>query len=67
MKMGKKDPRSSMSKSTKGKPLGGQSGKNPIKSTSPYEVAGVGEGSAAKGRGTRKAPDAEPIADKSSE
>ena len=43
MKMGKNDPRSSMSKSTKGKSPINPTGRNPIKSVGPYETPGVGE------------------------
>lgn len=63
MKMGRKDPRASMSKSTKGKsPING-AGRNPIKSASPYETPGVGECCPPKGPSLKQAPAAEPVAD----
>ena len=43
MKMGKNDPRASMSKSVKGKSPINPAGRNPVKSASPYETPGVGE------------------------
>ena len=55
MKMGKKDPRASMSKSVKNKSPINPTGRNPIKSASPYETPGVGEGCAPSKRNT--APD----------
>jgi hypothetical protein len=63
MKMGKNDPRSSMSKSVKGKPSLNKGGKNPFKSASPYETPGVGEGNPPKGPSLKQAPDADPVAD----
>lgn len=69
MKMGKKDPRSSMSKSVKGSsPInssGNKGGKNPFKSASPYETPGVGEGCPPKGPSLKQGPDADPVADES--
>ena len=61
MKMGKNDPRSSLSKSVKGKSPTGQGGKNPFKSVSPYETPGAGEGRSPNG-GSRCAPKADPVA-----
>jgi len=66
MKMGKKDPRSSMSKSVKGSsPInkGNKGGKNPFKSASPYETPGVGEACPPKGPSLKDAPGADPVAD----
>jgi hypothetical protein len=63
MKMGKKDPRASMSKSAKGSSPINPTGRNPIKSASPYETPGVGEGCAPKGAGLKKAPTVDPVAD----
>ena len=79
MKMGKKDPRSSMSKSVKGTPPTNKAGKNPFKSASPYETPGVGECSATapcvalppasmqsrspKGPSLKDAPEQDPVAD----
>ena len=63
MKMGRKDPRASMSKSVKGKSPVNPTGRNPIKSASPYETAGVGEDCAPKGPSLRAAPEADPVAD----
>lgn len=65
MKMGKNDPRSSMSRSTKGKPPFNKGGKNPFKAASPYEVPGVGECCPPKGPSQKQAPAAEPVADES--
>jgi hypothetical protein len=65
MKMGKKDPRSSMSKSSKGKSPINKGGKNPLKSASPYEVPGVGEGCPPKGLSQKAAPEADRVADES--
>jgi hypothetical protein len=62
MKMGKKDPRESMSKSVKGK-APNKGGKNPFKSASPYETPGVGEDCPPKGPSLKQAPDADPVAD----
>lgn len=64
MKMGKKDPRDSMSKSVKGK-APNKGGRNPFKSASPYETAGVGECRPPKGPSLKQAPDADPVADES--
>jgi len=66
MKMGKNDPRSSMSPSTKGKPQN-KGGKNPFKSASPYETPGVGEGCPPKGPSLKQAASADPVADDSDE
>jgi hypothetical protein len=66
MKMGKNDPRSSMSKSAKGKSPVNRGGKNPIKSPAPYEVPGVGECCSPKGPNLKDAPEQEPVADESS-
>jgi hypothetical protein len=66
MKMGRKDPRSSLSKSVKGESPTGQGGKNPIKSAGPYETPGVGECCAPKRARLDKAPARDPVADKSS-
>jgi len=67
MKMGKKDPRASMSKSVKGKSPINKTGRNPIKSAGPYEVPGVGESCAPKGPSLKKAvPDSDPVADEDS-
>jgi hypothetical protein len=67
MKMGKKDPRSSMSKSTKAV-LAKKTGRNPIQSPGPYETPGVGEDCAPKGSSLKKAaPEAEPVADESTD
>jgi len=63
MKMGKNDPRSSMSKSVKGKSPLNKGGKNPFKSASPYETPGVGECCAPKGPAQKQAPASEPVAD----
>jgi len=63
MKMGKSDPRSSMSKSVKGKSPVNRGGKNPIKSPAPYEVPGVGECCAPKGPSLKNGPEQEPVAD----
>ena len=66
MKMGRNDPRSSMSKSAKAKSPG-KGGRNPIQSPSPYETPGVGEDCAPKGPSLKKvAPEADPVADESS-
>lgn len=66
MKMGSQDPRSSMSRSAKGKSPTGQGGKNPFKSAGPYETPGVGECCAPKGPSLDKATASDPVADKSS-
>lgn len=64
MKMGKNDPRSSMSKSVKGKSPLHPTGRNPIKSASPYETPGVGECCAPKRPSTPSAtPKPDPIAE----
>lgn len=62
MKMGKNDPRVSMSKSVKGKSPINPAGRNPVKSASPYETPGVGECGAPKGPSVKKAPAADPVA-----
>lgn len=64
MKMGRRDPRASMSKSVKGKPIN-PTGRNPIKSASPYETAGVGEGCAPQD--AKAVPEADPVADDNGE
>ncbi len=63
MKMGKKDPRASMSKSVKAKSPINPTGRNPIKSASPYETPGVGEGCMPTGSSLKTAPEADPVAD----
>ena len=63
MKMRKKDPRSSMSKSVKGTPPTNKAGKNPFKSASPYETPGVGECNPPKGPSLKSAPESDPVAD----
>ena len=65
MKMGKKDPRSSMSKSVKGSSPLNKGGTNPFKSASPYETPGVGEACPPKGPSLKQGPDADPVADES--
>jgi len=65
MKMGRKDPRSSMSKSVKGKSPINPTGRNPFKSASPYETPGVGEYSSPKGPSLKQAPETDPVADES--
>ena len=67
MKMGKNDPRSSMSRSVKGSSPLNKGGRNPFKSASPYETPGVGEGCQPKGPSLKKVPDAERVADESEE
>jgi len=62
MKMGKSDPRASMSKSTKGKSPINPAGRNPVKSASPYETPGVGERCPPKGTSLKKVPAADPVA-----
>lgn len=62
MKMGKNDPRASMSKSRKGKSPINPTGRNPIKSASPYETPGVGECCPPKGPSLKTAPVADPVA-----
>ena len=62
MKVGRKDPRASMSKSVKGKSPINPTGRNPIKAASPYETPGVGENCPPKGPSLKKAPDADPVA-----
>ena len=55
-----------MNKSVKGKSPINPSGRNPIKSASPYETPGVGECCAPKGPSLKKAaPAADPVADDS--
>ncbi len=63
MKMGRNDPRSSMSKSVKGKSPINRGSRNPIKSPSPYETPGVGECCPPKGSSLKAAPGSEPVAD----
>ena len=63
MKMGKNDPRASMSKSVKGTSPINKGGKNPFKAASPYETPGVGECCPPKGAAQKKAPASEPVAD----
>ena len=65
MKMGKKDPRESMSKSVKGTSPVNKGDKHPFKSASPYEVPGVGECCPPKDPSLKPAPDADPVADES--
>ncbi len=67
MKMGKKDPRSSMSKSVKGKSPTNKGGKNPFTSASPYETPAVGECNPPKGPSLNQAPEEDPVVDSSSE
>lgn len=67
MKMGRKDPRASMSKSVRAKSSINPTGRNPIKSASPYETPGVGE-DCSPARGSRKtAPAPDPVADDGSD
>lgn len=61
MKMGKNDPRSSMSKSAKGKSPVNAGGRNPIKSAGPYETPGVGE--CCVPSVSKKAPEADAVSD----
>ncbi|HEX4300003.1 MAG TPA: hypothetical protein VH327_03960 [Gammaproteobacteria bacterium] len=63
MKMGKKDPRASMSKSVKAKSPINPTGRNPIKSASPYETTGVGECCAPAQAKQKAAPAADPVTD----
>src|SRR5438105_4859635 len=65
MKMGKNDPRSSMSKSVKGRSPLNPTGRNPIKSASPGETSGVGECCAPSGK-KKDAPETDPVVNKSS-
>ncbi len=67
MKMGKKDPRASMSKSVKGHPLRGTGGRNPIKSAAPAETPGVGECCAPADKSGRQAPTPDAVADEGSD
>lgn len=68
MKMGKNDPRASMSKSTKGKSPINPTGRNPIKAASPAETPGVGEDCAPNGPSLKKAaPMADPVANDDSD
>lgn len=67
MKMGRKDPRSSMSKSVKGSSPLNQGGRNPFKSAGPYETPGVGEGCPPKGPSLKSGPAAETVEDASDE
>jgi len=66
MKMGRKDPRNSMSRSVKGKSPLNKGGKNPFKSAAPYETPGVGECCPPKGPSLKDAPAADPVSDESS-
>jgi hypothetical protein len=61
MKMGRKAPRASMSKSAKGKSPINPTGRNPIKSASPYETCGIGESVTPKGPSLKKAAPADPV------
>ena len=63
MKMGRKDPRASMSKSVKAKSSINPTGRNPIKSASPYETPGVGEDCALARTSQKAAPIPDPVAD----
>jgi hypothetical protein len=65
MKMGRKDPRASMSKSVKAKSPINPTGRNPIKSASPYETPSVGEGCAPVHASRKAAPETDPVADSS--
>ena len=65
MKMGRKDPRASMSKSVKAKSPVNPTGRNPIKSASPYETPGVGEGCAPARASRKVAPATDPVVDSS--
>jgi hypothetical protein len=51
-----------MSKSAKGSSPINPTGRNPIKSASPYETPGVGEGCAPKGAGLKKVSVPDPVA-----
>ena len=66
MKMGKNDPRNSMSRSVKGKSPINKGGKNPFKSAGPYETPGVGECCPPKGPNLNEAPATDPVSDESS-
>lgn len=63
MKMGRKDPRASMSRSTRGQSPINPAGRNPVKSASPYETCGVGEDTTPRMR--KSAPKPDPIAEDS--
>ena len=65
--MGRKDPRSSMSKSVKGKSPMNPTGRNPFESGSPYETPGVGEGCTPKGPSLKQGPETEPVDDSSTD
>lgn len=65
MKMGKNDPRDSMSTSVKGKSPLHKGGRNPFKSASPYETPGVGECCPPDGSSLKQAPETDPVADRS--
>lgn len=52
-----------MSKSAKGKSPINPTGRNPIKSASPYETRGVGEDYSPKGPSLKASPAPEPVAD----
>jgi hypothetical protein len=71
MKMGRTDPRNSMSRSVKGKSPVNKGGKNPFKSAGPYETPGVGEcypptRLRPMGFGAVASPKADPVVDESS-
>ncbi|HEX2667513.1 MAG TPA: hypothetical protein VHP13_03980 [Gammaproteobacteria bacterium] len=63
MKMGKNDPRSSMSKSVKGKLPVNVTGRNPIRSASPAETACVGEYCQSKEPSLKQALAKDPVSD----
>lgn len=63
MKMGRKDPRASMSKSVRAKSPINPTGRNPIKSASPYETPGVGEDCAPTRASRKTAPAQDPVVD----
>lgn len=63
MKMGRKDPRASMSKSVKAKSPTNPTGRNPIKSASPYETPAVGEDCSPVRTSQKAAPAADPVVD----
>jgi hypothetical protein len=67
MKMGRKDPRASMSKSVKAKSPINPRGRNPIKSASPYETPGVGEDCSPSRTSQKAAPTPDPVADDDSQ
>ena len=63
MKMGRKDPRASMSKSVRAKSPINPTGRNPIKSASPYETPGVGEDCSPTRTSQKAAPVPDSVAD----